>query len=210
MDFIDLVLMLLQSCSFTLIWTILDRRVRAHGPFDGARTATRINSLAYSLVSLAMLCLILSPRHEGIAKRVFHASKFYEYIDVLNVRASGGTIDLHFGFHHLTTPYWTFFRAIQNSDGWRVFAAFNTFHHALMYAYFGGVSFFRTVLDYTGQIQLLGGVYTDLYVLWLKYHGDLDGPVWPNIFSASLLGTYFVLQRREMRLRMSKQGEARN
>ncbi|OBT92629.1 hypothetical protein VE01_09811 [Pseudogymnoascus verrucosus] len=101
-------LMLSQSALFITLWLTVRRHVSLHGPIPGARTLTTINSWFY------------------------HASKFYEYVDILNVLASGGEIDLHFGVHHLTTMYMTYARVLHHSEGWCVFAALNTAHHVLI------------------------------------------------------------------------------
>ncbi|KAI1757541.1 hypothetical protein F4782DRAFT_478967 [Xylaria castorea] len=107
------------------------------------------------------------------------------------MRAGGGCIDLHFGFHHLTTPYLTFFRVLRNSECWRTFATLNTAHHTLMYAYFGGAAFLRPVLDFTGCAQLVIGIGAEARVLRST---EVDGvQVWPHVFAAGLLSSYLIL-----------------
>ncbi|KAI0458245.1 hypothetical protein F5B21DRAFT_460324 [Xylaria acuta] len=203
-------IMVLQSLCFITVWLVIDRRVSHHGPISGARALNRVHSCVYSAVSAVLLYLTLSTNHDSTARTLYHISKFWEYIDVLTVRAGGGCIDLHFGFHHLTTPYLTFFRVLRNSEGWRTFAALNTAHHTLMYAYFGGVAFLRPLLDFTGCVQLVIGIGVEARVLWSREAHELQ--VWPHVFAAGLLGSYLVLWAREMRMRriIRQQGQSKN
>lgn len=198
--------MLLQTILFVSAWRRLHCHVQTRGPIPGAARVTRINSQAYAVASLVLLVLILSPSHNPLARRLYHASKFYEYVDIFNVRASGGAIDLHFGFHHLTTCYLTFFRVIYNSEGWKPFAAVNAFHHALMYAYFGGVQFPRPVLPWTGALQLVVGIMMEIWVTRRKVMTG-EELVWPNVLSGCLLCTYLILSTREILMR-GGQGKA--
>ncbi|KAI0399462.1 hypothetical protein F4802DRAFT_589596 [Xylaria palmicola] len=165
----DRSLMVLQTICFIIAWLVIDRQVSIHGPIPGAQALNKLHNRVYSVASSALLCLTLSPGHDGVARDLYHLSKFWEYIDVLTVRAGGGSIGLHFGFHHLTTPYLTFFRVVlRDGEGWRAFAALNTAHHALMYAYFGGAAFLRPLLGFTGCIQLLVGIAVEVRLLWLE------------------------------------------
>ncbi|SPO01664.1 uncharacterized protein DNG_04337 [Cephalotrichum gorgonifer] len=157
----------------------------------------------YAIASLILLVLILTPSLESHARGLYHASKFYEYVDIFNVRASGGVIDLHFGFHHLTTPYLTFIRVVQHSEGWKPFAALNAFHHGLMYAYFGGVEFTRPVLPWTGALQLVVGILVEAWVVRERLASG-QGPLWPNVASGCILSAYLVLSTRELRLRAAQ------
>lgn len=200
-------LMLLQTALFILAWRYLHDYIRTNGPIRGASRVTKINSILYAIASLALLILILSPSHESVAQQLYHASKFYEYVDIFNVRASGGIIDLHFGFHHLTTCYLTFIRVIHNSEGWKPFAALNAFHHSLMYAYFGGVQFPRPVLPWTGALQLIVGMAADIWVMKGKLEAG-EGDVWPNVVSGCLLAAYLVLSTRELLMRREQQRAA--
>jgi len=68
-----------------------------------------------------------------------------------------------------------------------------------MYAYFGGVSSFRAILPFTGYLQLLVGITGEMLIIYSKTNNSQPEPVWPNIVSAGLLGTYFVLFTRELR-----------
>jgi hypothetical protein len=202
-------LMLLQSALFITTWRLIHVRVSTKGAFPVARKINKIHSRIYSIVSLFLCYLALSPhyRNSEIARQLYHVSKFYEYIDILTVRAGGSQIDLHFGFHHLTTPYLTYFRVLKDAraggddDGWWIFAALNTAHHALMYAYFGGTSFVRPVLDFTGCVQLVVGIAVEAWVLRSRELGIFSAEGRPHVFAAALLGSYFCLWAREMRMR---------
>ncbi|KAG8422785.1 hypothetical protein J3459_010070 [Metarhizium acridum] len=161
-----------------------------------------LNSWFYSLASAVLLGLMFVPQHEHVATRIYHLSKFYEYVDVLGVRAGGGEIELHFAVHHLTTPYLTYVRVLYYSQGWKVVAAPNAFHHVLMYAYFGGAGALRSVLPVTGTIQLLLGLGGEAWLLWKKRVG-WEQPLWPHEFAISLFSIYFVLWLRELRQKAS-------
>jgi len=212
----SLLLMLLQSGLFITTWRLIHIRVSTKGASPLARRINKIHSRIYSVLSLFLCYLALSPqhRHTATARVLYHVSKFYEYIDIVTVRAGGSDIDLHFGFHHLTTPYLTYFRVLnsdygqsgrrisgQGDDGWWIFAALNTAHHALMYAYFGGASFVRPVLDFTGCVQLVVGIAVEAWILRSKELETFGVESWPHIFAAALLGSYFCLWAREMRMR---------
>lgn len=203
----------LTTCLFLATWSLTAVLVHALGPFPRAALFTRHNSRFYAFASFLLLVLILSPipEHDGPARTVYHLSKIYEYIDILGVCAAGGTIGLHFGFHHLTTPWLTFVRVLQDgagSEGWRWFAAANAAHHALMYAYFGGWSGVRDVCVWTGQVQLVVGMVVDLWIVWGRLVGEERGEVvWRHLFSAGLLATYCVLSLREMRSGANEEGK---
>ncbi|KAI1734623.1 hypothetical protein F4680DRAFT_337509 [Xylaria scruposa] len=195
----SLTIMVLQTLCFITVWLAIDYRVSHSGSIPGARALNRVHSCVYSVVSAMLLYLTLSSNHHDTARTAYHISKFWEYIDVLTVRAGGGRIGLHFGFHHLTTPYLTFFRVLRNSEGWRTFAALNTAHHTLMYAYFGGAAFLRPVLDFTGCAQLVIGFGVEARVLLSREAEEIQ--IWPHVFTAGLLSSYLVLCTREMRIR---------
>ncbi|KAL3486681.1 hypothetical protein BJX62DRAFT_241734 [Aspergillus germanicus] len=220
-----------ELLTFTLLsittWLSLQLYVRHYGLISLARSIIKFNSWIYTIVSFFMFLVIItvpdSPTGTGItteehtffssaSKRyIYHLSKFYEFLDILLVCAAGSPINLHFAFHHLTTPYLTFVRflpgtAKNNNDGWRAFAAANTFHHVLMYAYFGGASVLGSILPVTGTLQLLIGIAVDLAVGFRRYRaGDAGaggvGACWPYFASAGLLGVYFVLHLRDLRAR---------
>ena len=84
--------------------------------------------------------------------------------------------------------------------------ALNAFHHALMYAYFGGVQFPRTVLPWTGALQLVVGIAVEVWVARRKTTSG-GGHVWPNVLSGCLLATYSVLSIGEL-LTRGGQGKA--
>lgn len=200
MESIYLIGMIVQSLVFVTLWTLLHQYITIHGPISQARKFTQVNSTIYSAVSLFLMLLIVASPAQGLARHLYHISKFWEYIDILGVCAAGSSIDLHFGFHHLTTPWYTFFRVLQHHEGWWAFAAANTGHHVLMYAFFGGATGLRPVLDMTGFLQLLIGIATDLQLIRHKMVRS-DGPLWPNILGATLLSTYLMLWMREMGMR---------
>lgn len=121
---------LLYSTSITsfTIARLLIRHIRKQGRISFAGILTKYNSIFYSLASF-LLCLAIaysiwidisnipdlfpgsiicshSPSNYDLTLRyIYHASKFYEYVDIFNVLASGGVVNAHFGFHHFTVPY---------------------------------------------------------------------------------------------------------
>lgn len=98
----------------------------------------------------------------------------------------------------MKTPYLTYVRFIHNHAGWGTFAGLNTLHHFFMYAYFGGVASFRRVLPFTGCLQLVLGIATDFYIIWVNLANN-NGPVIPNLISIGLLATYLSLYLNELR-----------
>lgn len=193
--------MAIQTAIFILTWTAIHRHVSLHGPFPLAARINRIHNRLYSTLNILLVLLILLSRegtsHDLLARRIYHLSKFYEYTDVLAVRASGGIINLHFAIHHLTTPYLTLVRVLHNSEGWKIGAAFNVFHHVIMYAYFGGVSTLRGLLPWTGTAQLVGGLLVEVMVVREKMERK-SGRVWPNFVAGGLGCVYFCLWVREL------------
>ncbi|KAF8989412.1 hypothetical protein BDQ17DRAFT_1373222 [Cyathus striatus] len=126
---------------------------------------------------------------------IFYLSNFYEYLDIVLVLWSGGSIGLHFWFHHLTTPYLTYARTICKPDGWQVFAIFNAFHHAIIHVSGG-------ILPITGYLQLIVGIMVELaYIQWNE--GSI---LWSNVLSVTLLSSYAVLFTRDLRDRNDKGG----
>lgn len=198
--------MIVQTAAFATAWLALHRYVTTHGPIPSARRLIFLNSWIYSAASLILLILICLPQHEDLARYLYHASKFYEYVDILGVRASGGDIDLHFGVHHLTTPYVTYVRVLHHSDGWWIVGALNALHHAFMYAYFGGAQSLRAVLPVTGTAQLVVGLVGESWVLWRKRENG-EMPQWPHVFVLVLLTVYFVLWVRDLKARSKMQAE---
>ena len=114
---------------FTSFWTVLastfvlaccalavQKHVRIQGRSPLASRVIKINSYLYSVASLCFcLAIILSSdlapeslklwddgRADEVQRWLYHFSKFYEYLDIIFVLASGGTVGLHFAFHHLT------------------------------------------------------------------------------------------------------------
>jgi hypothetical protein len=117
---------LLYSTSITssIIAHLIIHHVRKKGPVPLASRLTKYNSIFYSIASL-MLCLAITHSlwldisQHGVSLKplicshstsdndltlryIYHASKFYEYIDIFNVLAAGGAVNAHFGFHHFT------------------------------------------------------------------------------------------------------------
>ncbi|KAJ9645595.1 hypothetical protein H2204_001176 [Knufia peltigerae] len=167
---------ILTSGPFIFFWSTLRAYVERNGAFPWTRTVIHLNSQAYSLFSLVLAYLILNDAFHfqeisGIKSSdlayVYHLSKFYEYIDVFNLVANGQSIGPHMAFHHITTPFLTYFRVL-NASEWQLFAFLNCFHHFWMYAYFGGMSAFRPVLPITGWLQLAGGIALDVRYLILN------------------------------------------
>jgi GNS1/SUR4 family len=114
---------------FTSFWTVLvstfvlvycaltvQKHVRIHGRSPFAARVIKVNSYLYSFASLCFcLAIILSSdlapeslklwddgRADKVQRWLYHFSKFYEYLDIIFVLASGGSVGLHFAFHHLT------------------------------------------------------------------------------------------------------------
>ncbi|KAK4112821.1 hypothetical protein N656DRAFT_768379 [Canariomyces notabilis] len=205
--------MALQSLIYSSIWATTTLLVRHLGPSTKlAPVFMKYHNRIYSFASFLLLLLILHPQHDALARTVYHLSKFYEYLDILSVTAAGGSVGLHFGFHHLTTPWLTFVRVLPSpasgSEGWRWFAAANAAHHALMYAYFGGWQGVRGVLLWTGELQLVVGMVVDAMVVWRRLmSGEGVESVWRFVVSGGLLGCYFALNRREMGMRAEEEGK---
>jgi len=102
-------------------------QVQKHGPIPIFRSLIKHNSRIYALFSiLHFLTILISFSHqppltlhnlicvsppqtpyENMLRYVYHASKFYEYVDIFNVLAVGGVVNAHFGFHHFTV--WSHF-----------------------------------------------------------------------------------------------------
>lgn len=189
---------------FISTWLIVHFYVCHYKPISPARLLIKINSWVYSFISLLMLISIMFGTDESAWPAYFyHLSKFYEYVDIILVRASGVSIALHFGIHHLTTPYFTFIRVLNHNAGWKVFAILNTFHHVLMYAYFGGAGVFRPILPWTGGIQLVVGIAKEVELIW----GKKSNGILPNIIAAGILSMYLVLFTRDLRVRTEQKLE---
>jgi hypothetical protein len=95
--------------------------VRHHGQLPLASAAIKINSRIYSISSLCFCFVIVlssdivpeslrlrfaceteSTSGDTIQRHLYHFSKLYEYLDIFFVLANGGSVGLHFAFHHLT------------------------------------------------------------------------------------------------------------
>ena len=180
----------------------LARYVKRNGSFPLAKKILTFYANIYSWFSFALMVASAVPeahwpafaRSLPDAGYLYHYSKFCEYTDVILVTLMGREMDWHWGYHHPTTPYWTFVRCILYPDGgtWRIFAALNALHHWLMYANFAGHHFVRPFLLYTGLGQLTVGVLFDWARAAQKYdRGDGWGDVWPHAFGGALLFTYW-------------------
>lgn len=223
---------LISTIIFVPTSLLLHHYIRTHGPIPSASTAIKLNSRLYAIISLYLLLSIALPasltpsslpkllsngQNDSYQRTAYHLSKLYEHVDIFNVLAAGGAVDLHFAFHHLTTPYLTLFRVVPDlpsTRGWSVFVALNCAHHVLMYAYFGGVaaSWTRPVLPWTGVLQLVVGIWVEVGLLreelgqgrqggeggWV---GLLGEERWRNGFAAGLLGCYLVLFLRDLRVK---------
>lgn len=99
--------------------------VQKKGPISFASALIKHNSRCYSFTSLLLFIAILfsfgteirqtpnpslqsiicSPSttsYDETLRYLYHASKFYEYIDIFNVLAAGSKVNAHFGIHHFT------------------------------------------------------------------------------------------------------------
>lgn len=188
----------IQTLIFILVWACLHHHVTKNGPFPKARGISKIHNILYSIINIPLLVLVLfSPPHGNLlARRLYHLTKAYEYLDILTVCASGSRIALHFAVHHLTTPWLTLCRVLFNSDGWRIGAALNITHHVIMYAYFGGLTAVRRVLPITGMVQLVVGLTIEVLVAKEKIQGGKE--IWPNVFAIGMASTYLGLFCREL------------
>lgn len=196
---------ILATGPFVFLWSTLRGYVERNGPFSFARSFTRLNNQLWAFFSLALAYLILNDvfqfqEFEHITgpalAYVYHLSKFYEYIDVFNLVAGGNAIGPHMAFHHLTTPFLTYFRVLNASD-WQLFAGLNCFHHFWMYAYFGGVSIFRPILPVTGWLQLVAGISFDVY--WLATNGREAPEATNRAIGVLLLTRYAMLFYQELK-----------
>jgi uncharacterized MAPEG superfamily protein len=187
-----------QTIVFIVIWTSIHRHVTSHGPLRLASRITKFHNNVYETFHIFLPILIIqSPSHnDQPARRIYHFTKTYKYLDILTVCASGAPIAPHFAVHHLTTPYLTLCRVLYNSEGWKVGAILNVFHHVLMYAYFGGMQRVRRLLPVTGTVQLVGLLVEGI----LARNKLMDGrAVWPNMMAMGLGMAYLCLFVSELR-----------
>lgn len=216
---------LLSTLIFIPLWLFLRHIVLTNGPFKYADTLLFYHNILQVILSLFILAAttlsILPPivplqpliasvqaEHSFLPRYTYHLSKVYEYTDVLLFISRGGhagkaDTDLHFAFHHLTTPYLTLFRFLQHYEGWRVFASLNAGHHVLMYAFFVGASRMRKALLWTRWVQLVVGIACDGWVGLGKVQKGEE--IWPNLFSAGLLACYLGLLVREVQMKRIKE-----
>lgn len=197
-------------------------RYDTDGKITGTASCTRsFETLADPSVRTNDFSSYLQTKHTNtiaLAPFIYHFSKFYEYLDINLVLANHGPdymslsqqpIDLHFAFHHLTTPYLTWFRIIENPiPGWEVFAALNSTHHSIMYLFFAGgfegmglkPEMLRKVLPWTGGLQLIAGIGMEVRAILLERtssHSVLKG----HWIAVGLLTSYLILYIRDLRQR---------
>ncbi|TFK44079.1 hypothetical protein BDQ12DRAFT_730189 [Crucibulum laeve] len=212
--------------------------VQKNGPIPFSRQILRLNSAIYSIVSLFFVLqigglilrllgtssaigiqetahkILLQPSTDPKDKTLrylYHLSKFWEYVDIFSVLATGSSIGIAFSFHHLTTPYLTYARALTSPAGWQIFALFNALHHVLMYAAFAGVDdllgivVLPYILPYTLYFQLVVGIAVEAWIVKVRTIGkeatwETWYPLWPNILCTVLLAIYVGLFMRRARL----------
>ncbi|KIW84968.1 hypothetical protein Z517_00356 [Fonsecaea pedrosoi CBS 271.37] len=201
---------ILTTGPFIFLWSTLRGYVARNGFFSLARPLTRLNNQVYALFSLALACLVLNDTEtfhfvdlehvttSGLAY-LYHLTKFYEYVDVFGLVASGTPVNEHMAFHHITTPVLTYLRVLHASD-WHLLACLNCLHHFWMYAYFGGVRAFRPVLRVTGWAQLVGGIGLDVY--YLVSHGRGAPEARNRALSIMILTRYAMLYYEEIKTGM--------
>ena len=199
---------ILTTGPFLFIWSLLRQYTIRNGAFPIASILISVNSQLYALFNALLSYLLIqsyiNSQHSLVGEAVtvtlpfglsipfvnktiltisdlgliYHYSKIYEYIDVLLMVAEGKVIGEHMAFHHVTTPFLTYFRVLNCSGSdWRVFALANTIHHTLMYAFFGGLgSWLGTVKLYTGWLQLILGIAVDALWMYRTKAGNELGP----------------------------------
>lgn len=209
MDLTCLPSVVMSTVIFVSVWIAVAQHTRQRGPNTAARLLIKANSYFYSFVSLLLFLYIVQSKStkewsNSGAGYLYHLSKFWEYIDIILVTATRGTIDLHFAFHHLTTPYLTYVRVIRYAEGgtWKGFAALNTLHHVLMYAFFGGWNFLRPALPFTGCLQLVAGILVEIWEIQRKFtKTEKNDGIWPHLVTGGLLACYLILFIRDLRMR---------
>ena len=182
--------------------------VRRRGTFPLAKTIFKIHANIYAWVSFSLVLTSAIPEKHwptfilraleklGLpadAELLYHYSKFYEHIDVILVTLMGREMDWHWGFHHPTTPYWTYARCILHPDGgsWRLFAALNALHHWIMYGRFAGHDFGSSYMGYTGTTQLSVGALMEMLRGIVEYRSNFDAGFWKfHAFAGGLLFSY--------------------
>jgi hypothetical protein len=193
---------ILTTGPFLFVWSYLRGYVSKHGAFPVFSTIITINSILYAAFSALLSYLLIQSyllQHASPDKPIsiplplgltipfldkstltiaemgyiYHLSKFYEYIDVINLVGQGKVVGPHMAFHHITTPYLTCFRVLGcTGEDWRVFALANTVHHTLLYAYFGGIGdWLKRIIPVTGCVQLALGVGVDVWWMYLTEGG---------------------------------------
>jgi len=199
---------------FICSWMLLKSIVRSQQPINMAGKLMKIHNriqIMLSVVLLSLITLSLIPGSQALPvlatiqkqnaclpRLAYHYSKFYEYADILLMVAQAKEIGLHFGFHHLTTPWYTMLRVVRSYEGWWLFAWLNAFHHTFMHVYFSGGTWTRPILVYTSNAQLIAGILWDIWILKLKFAEGKS--LLGNLIGELLLISYLVLHRRDVRM----------
>jgi hypothetical protein len=206
-----------STATYVLVWKLIHVRVKQYGPVKYANIVLHRHSCVQVIVSFALLLLILlslaplnvhsttvlqiiQANDAFLPRYSLHCSRFFEYLDIIFFVASGNTPDAHFVFHHLTTPYLTYFRVMNDYELWQVFTGLNGVHHVLMHLFFAGVTCTQAVLPWTRYIQLIVGIACDLYIGRTRMMVG-DKACTGYAVSAALLSCYLVLLTRELRAR---------
>ncbi|KAB5582981.1 hypothetical protein GE09DRAFT_1077163 [Coniochaeta sp. 2T2.1] len=200
----------LQTLLFITVWRLLHLHVSRHGPPPYIRRVMKFHNTIQTILSLVLLALIILPAMisspvphplDLFARRAYHYSKTYEYLDILLVVLSSHAsppIALHFAVHHLTTPWLTLVRVLHNSEGWRVGAGLNAVHHVGMYAHFAGWGVGTRWCLFTGMVQLLVGLGWEAVVVRGKLKRGAEEGVWGNVVAMGLGAVYAVIFGREV------------
>jgi len=109
------------ASTFVLAFCALavQKHVRIQGRSPLASRVIKVNSYLYSVASLCFCLAIILPSDstpkslrlwddghaDAVQRQLYHVSKFYEYLDIIFVLANGGSVGLHFAFHHFTVSH---------------------------------------------------------------------------------------------------------
>jgi hypothetical protein len=126
----------------------------------------KLNNLFYSLFSLVMFFFgVLEASNNGILTtrkssilQIFFYSKFYEFIDVFLVILNKSPVNLHFRFHHSTTPSLAWICIHGGNFIYLPLLLVNTLLHFFLYLFFSGYWKNILTLRILGFSQLLIGI----------------------------------------------------
>lgn len=80
-----------------------------------------------------------------------------------------------------------------------------------MYAYFAGATLFTNVIEWTGGLQLVIGIFVELYAISKNWSGGTEcggrESLWVNSLAAVLLSTYLVLFWGDLTARWEREGK---